>query len=129
MIQLTDVFEGLCCHFTLIGLVQIVELAPSMGHSADFGKEARTRPLPGSHTTWQVSLQPDIRVGCWVLNGNPFQTHGKNSSSFQSVHPDWYFNQQAVTPGDAEDEAWKRSGGALGSAKGLGIGLIQRVDF
>jgi hypothetical protein len=29
-IQLADVFEGLCCQFTLIGLVQIVELTPGM---------------------------------------------------------------------------------------------------
>jgi len=37
LIQLTDVFQGLCRQFTLIGLLQVVELTTGMSQATDFG--------------------------------------------------------------------------------------------
>lgn len=37
LVESTDVFQGLGRQFALVGLVQVIELAPGVGHTADFG--------------------------------------------------------------------------------------------
>lgn len=44
-VQLTDIFEGLCSKGTLVGFVQVVELASRMGHAANLSDAAAKTSL------------------------------------------------------------------------------------
>ena len=67
VVKLADVFQGLCCKLTLVGLMQVVELTAGMSQAPDFGDAvAEARFIAGVIVADQFAL-PAFQEGSSVL--------------------------------------------------------------
>ncbi|STN25181.1 Uncharacterised protein [Escherichia coli] len=71
LVESTDVFQGLGRQFALVGLVQVIKLAPGVGHTADFGNAVAEPGLVASVIITDQLAPPVTQEGSGV-----FRLHG-----------------------------------------------------